>query len=363
MDSHYDLPKLPFGRAVLDDHLIPFQAAIAAGVDTIMTAHIIVEIIDPDYPATLSSAVLTGLLRDHLGFDGLIVTDAMNMNAIASHFDVGRAAVMAVRAGADVVMSAGESEDLVAMQQALLQAVQAGQIGEERIEASVRRVLGLKLRYGLFEEVAYYVDAAQAAEIGGNDEHIEQAVEIARRSITLLRNEEGLLPLSANLNRVLIVGVRDTVFALAEEVKTRFAGIEVESYRTTASRSLNNWTPSNRNIRMAEHLAQAAELVIALTFSDQEISEGQVRLIEALRKVGAPLIVIAQGLPYDIVAFPEVSTYLATYTYNRWEAPQPAHMIVTAAVVDIIFGRFKPTGKLPVGIPGLFPIAYGRSYH
>lgn len=172
-------------------------------------------------------------------------------------------------------------------------------------------------------------------------------MEIARRSITLLRNEEGLLPLSANLNRVLIVGVRDTVFALAEEVKTRFAGMEVESYRTTASRSLNNWTPSNRNIRMAEHLAQAAELVIALTFSDQEISEGQVRLIEALRKVGAPLIVIAQGLPYDIVAFPEVSTYLATYTYNRWEAPQPVHMIVTVAVVDIIFGRFNPTGGYP----------------
>ncbi len=362
LDSHYSLPTVSYGWNELEKHLQPFKAAIAAGVDSIMTAHIIVKAIDPHHPATLSKAILTNLLRKKLGFKGLIITDAMNMKAISDHFGTGEAAVMALQAGADVVMSAGSYWDLIAMETAILQAVEDGKIAESRINESVKRVLELKFRYGLFKDDARYVNPDKANDLCGTQEHLRAALDMAQRSITLLKNDNKWLPLSSNLKKILVVGVRDTVYAVADEIQRRFPNIQVETYRAAHARLSDNWTPSLSNIAMATDMAKEADTIIALTYSSQEISDGQVQLVQKLSNLGKPLIVIAQGLPYDITKFPSISTYLVNYAYNRWQAPSPTHNTVTKATVGMLFGEFKPTGKLPVEIPGLFPVGYGISY-
>ena len=325
-----------------------------------MTAHIIVKAIDPNHPATLSKAILTDLLRKKLGFQGLIVTDAMNMKAISDHFGTGEAAVMAIQAGADVVMSAGSYWDLIAMESAILQAVKDGRISESRIDESVKRVLEFKFRYGLFNN--RYVNPDEASELCGTKKHEQAALDMARRSITLLKNDNRWLPFSSSLKKVLVVGVRDTVYAVADEIQRRFPKMQVETYRATHARLSNNWTPSISNIAMAVYMAKEADAIIALTYSSQEVSDGQAKLIQELNSLGKPVVVIAQGLPYDITKFPNISTYLVNYAYNRWQAPSPAHDAVTKATVDVLFGECPPTGKLPVEIPGLFPLGYGISY-
>src|SRR5699024_6650381 len=129
-DSHLGLPAVTFDRETLDEHLLPFQAAIDAGADSLMTAHIVVEAIDDELPATLSPAVLTGLLRQEMGFEGLIITDGMGMRAISNNWGTGEAVVMAVQAGADVLLSGNTAEEAA---QALHEAVVSGELAEERI--------------------------------------------------------------------------------------------------------------------------------------------------------------------------------------------------------------------------------------
>ena len=153
VDSHLELPKVTYGRDELEAiHLKPFQAAIDSDVKSIMTAHIIVEAVDENYPGTLSEKILTGILRDEQGFDGIIVTDGMSMGGIAEHFGVGEASVLAVKAGADVVMATGDYEDQIATYEAILNAVMEGEIPEDRIDESVSRILKEKFALGLFEE-------------------------------------------------------------------------------------------------------------------------------------------------------------------------------------------------------------------
>src|SRR5699024_4559979 len=150
-DSHHGLPAVTYDRETLEEvHLPPFQAAIYAGADSIMTSHVIIEAIDPELPATLSKDVLTGLLREEMGFDGIIVTDAMSMGAIDEQWGAGEAAVMAVKAGADIIMATGTLEQQKETFTALQEAYESGELSEERLDESVERILATKVRYGLF---------------------------------------------------------------------------------------------------------------------------------------------------------------------------------------------------------------------
>lgn len=136
-DSHLELPLLPHDRQRLEAiELPPFRAAIAAGVATVMTAHLLLPALDPQRPATLSTAVLTGLLRQELGFNGLVVTDALMMEAISANYGPGEAAVLALEAGADLVLMPADADAAIA---ALVAAVQGGRLSRERLEASAQR--------------------------------------------------------------------------------------------------------------------------------------------------------------------------------------------------------------------------------
>ena len=153
-DSHVDLPVVDKTVEQLKEfELIPFQEAIEAGTPCVMVAHILMTQIDPDLPASLSPEVVTGLLREEMGFDGVVCTDDLTMGAISNTYGMGEAAVMAVEAGCDLLLVCHEADNLTAARDALLSAVDSGRISMERLDESVYRILSLKQEYGLTNDL------------------------------------------------------------------------------------------------------------------------------------------------------------------------------------------------------------------
>lgn len=191
-DTHLGLAVLQADRARLASlELVPFRAAIRQGVDAVMSAHIAVPALDAaETPSTLSSAVLTGLLRNELGFRGLIVTDALDMQGVANQWSPGEAAVKALEAGADVLLMPSRPEEAI---DAVITAVQQGRLTRQRIELSVHRILAAKLRVGLGRR--RLVNLEQIADLLDPPEAIQRAQQIADRAVTLLRNDKDLVPL------------------------------------------------------------------------------------------------------------------------------------------------------------------------
>lgn len=149
-DSHKTLPVVKKSLSqLMEEELVPFRAAIDEGLPAVMVAHILMEELDPVYPATLSSAVVDGLLRGELGFDGMVVTDDLTMGAVANTYSIGEAAVLAVEAGCDLLLVCHKTENLAAAYSSLLGAVASGRISGERLDESVRRILRVKDEYGL----------------------------------------------------------------------------------------------------------------------------------------------------------------------------------------------------------------------
>jgi len=222
-DSHYDLSTVTYDLETLREiHLPPFQAAFDAGADAVMSAHVIIEAIDPNVPATLSRQALSGLLREEMGFEGIIVTDAMSMHAIDHHWGAGEAAVMAVQAGADIIMATGTEEQQAETFEALYQAFVDGEITEERLNESVLRILRIKHKYGLHQGFAS-PDPARALGVTTDPEHRRIAREIAAKSITLVRNQQ-ILPFERDEHlTTLVAGVAYTR-ELAELVREAGGG-------------------------------------------------------------------------------------------------------------------------------------------
>ena len=206
-DTHLDLATVEHPRARLDAvELVPFRALIAAGVDGVMSSHIRLPALDPTdgLPATLSRPVLTGLLRQELGFSGLVFTDSMSMHAVSRRFSPERAAALAIQAGADVVL---DSPDPEAALRGIQQAVERGEIAREQIDRSVERILAAKARLGLHRSRTVDVEGVPAA-VGGRA-HQAVAAEIASRAVTLLKDEPGQVPLRVPREaRVLLLRAR-----------------------------------------------------------------------------------------------------------------------------------------------------------
>ena len=192
VDSHLEMPAIQSDRAHLESvEWVPFRAAIEASVDSIMTAHVAVPAIDPtNLPATLSPAIMTGVLRDELKFTGLIVTDALEMGGIAKGYAKGEAAVRALEAGADVLLMPPDPEAAI---RAVVDAVKQGRLTAKRIDQSVARVLAAKQRVGL--DRAKLVDLEAIADVINSPEAAARAQEIADRAVTLVKNEGSVLPL------------------------------------------------------------------------------------------------------------------------------------------------------------------------
>jgi beta-N-acetylhexosaminidase len=345
VDSHLGLPVISKSREELERvELVPFKRAIAAGVDAIMTAHIHVPALDPtpDLPATLSKPILTGLLREELGYDGVIVTDSMTMAGVAGYFGgVPKAAVKAVEAGADMILLPpfDTTKEPFEVYQAVLDAVRSGQISEERINQSVLRILKLKDKYDLFKR--RYVDETKVTKEVGTDKSREQAQDTARRAVTLLKNEGNLLPLRLSPEQK--VGIISQ-YSLIDRVKAHHGNVE-EMHVVPVN-------PPDTDIAKAVQLAQDKDLLIVGTYS-ASLYPQQVKLVRELQKLGKPIVVLAFRNPYDIKEFPDVNAYLNLYGFRS------VHL---QAAVDTLFGVNKPSGKLPVTVPGLYPYGFGLGY-
>lgn len=355
VDSHLGLAEVTYDMETLREvHLPPFQAAIDAGVDSIMTAHVIIEAIDPNLPATLSKEVLTGLLREQMDFDGIIVTDAMSMNAIDENWGSGHAAVMAIQAGADIVMATGTYEQQLETFDALLEAYNSGELSKKRVKRSLERILLKKFEYNLFEN--RYVDPDEAAEVTSAPEHKQAAADVAQESITLVKND-GVLPFDSNADKTTLVagpaiyGETSYIEDVANVVDQKSAGEVVTWISDTTN-------PTNAEIEQAVELAGEVDRIIVPTFSASQLPEGQSELVQALEATGKPLAAVSLGLPYDIKNYPDVDAYLASYAVERWGSPVPTSW---TAAVEVIFGA-QPGGTLPVDIKGYYPFGHGLQY-
>lgn len=357
VDSHFGLPEVTHTLEQLEAiDLPPFRAAIAAGVDTIMTAHVVLPAIDPGVPATMSHRILTGLLRDELGFDGLIVTDALDMAGATATYPPDVAPVQAVLAGADQLLIPPEMDTAYA---AVLAAVRSGQISKQRLNKSVYRILLHKFRRGLFRDP--YVDATAAPQIMGVAWHLALAQAITNRTTTLVKNDAGLLPLAAEPRDVLVAGWgATTTQTLAAALGARGAATQVLESGTT---------PTAAQVDAAVAAAQDADLVVVTTNNAYAVdastgeptagAAAQARLVRALLATGTPVVVAAVRNPYDVASFPQAPTVLDTYGYTTAQVE---------SLVRVLFGEVDPTGRLPVSIPGpngtgeLFEYGHGLGY-
>ncbi|MGH2821555.1 MAG: glycoside hydrolase family 3 protein, partial [Thermoleophilaceae bacterium] len=282
VDSHTGLPVIDHTREELDRiDLPPFAAAIDAGVESIMTAHIVVPALDDSgRPATLSRPILTDLLRREMNFDGVVVTDALTMEGVREMFGDDRVPVEAIKAGADLLLM---PPDLDLAYRSVLEAVRSGEISERRIDRSVYRILRLKERLGLFEQP--FVKESKVAKEVGNSDHLAVADDVTERTVTLVKNGAGTLPLAADSGkRALVTGWgASTTARLASQVRER--GLPAEVYETGAS-------PSDAAIAGARAAAERNDLVIAVT-NRAWSSPAQQRLVAELVASGKPVIVAA----------------------------------------------------------------------
>ncbi|RKS74699.1 beta-N-acetylhexosaminidase [Actinomadura pelletieri DSM 43383] len=350
-DSHLQLPTVTYDRATLDAvHLPPFRRAVEAGADSIMTAHVVVQAVDPELPATLSPKVLTGLLRQEMGFDGLIVTDAMDMDAIAKNWGTREATVMAINAGADVVMATGDYATHAEAVDALADALRDGSLSEERVNASVRRVLALKCKYRVADH--RYVDPKTAEKVSGNRHFLRRALDMGIAATTLVRNDGDVLPFDPDSgDRTLVAGAVQTQ-VLADEIAAVADG-PVDAWQSATT------DPTDAEIAEAVKRAASADRILVATFSSGKLPPGQAKLVDALRATGKPVAAIAIGLPYDLTSYPDVKAYIATY--GTTARTQRIDLTMHKAAARVVFGE-QPGGRLPVTIKGLYPYGHGLRY-
>jgi beta-N-acetylhexosaminidase len=341
IDSHISLPKLDADRRRLDAvELRPFRAAVAAEVDAIMTAHMAVPVLDPSStPATLSAPVLTELLRQEWGFDGLIATDSLGMGAIDEAYGMREASVLAFQAGADLQLFGWDTvhalPEIYAAYDALLDLVQRDPDSAARLDNAVRRILRTKARRGILD---WPPPSPSITNTVRTPDHLQLARRIARNSVTLVRDDAQILPLKPETRLLVVYPQR--VPQVEAALRTCFENLEALSVRRN---------PEDSEIAKALEKAAEAEVVVVATLNAMEFPN-QVTIVRALAEQTAPIVVVALRSPYDLLTFPEQSTYVAIYGET---APS------LEAMADLLCGRIKPKGLLPVDLPGLHPFGHG----
>lgn len=346
-DSHYGLPVITHTREQWQaTDLPPFQAAIEAGIDAIMTAHLLVPALDDSGdPATLSRTIITDVLRGELGFTGLVVTDGLMMAGVREKYGDDEVAVRALLAGDDMLL---QPPDLPKAWQAVLDAVRSGRLPMKQLDEAVLRNLQLKSKRGVVKDP--YVEVAALGRLVGTARNQRIAEAVADDSITMLRND-GVLPVRAKGLDVVVCGWSSgtaTTDVVAAEL-ARHKAIPVTVTTGTA--------PTAAQIDAAVTAAGKADLVVVTT-NNVTATSAQRKLVLALLETSTPVVVIAVRNPYDIAQFPQVDAYLASYSYVP---------VALQAAVRSIVGANIPSGKLPVDVLAangsvLFPVGAGIDY-
>jgi beta-N-acetylhexosaminidase len=332
VDSHLDLPVIECRRERLEKvEIYPFKAAIKAGVDSIMTAHICVSALESrkGIPATLSYNILTNLLREELGYTGVIITDCLEMKAIDDNFGTVEGSIMAIEAGADIVLVSHSLDKQKAAINAVVKAVKEGRITGERINQSLLRILRLKeKRIGLESP-----PVSDYRKINKKTEE-EIAYEISKAGVTLVKDEDDLIPINKfNDKKILVVDFPIKKLSLAED------GIEdndlLVSFLRKEGIKVEHHTLLESDSEMS--LPEGNDLVIVCAYG-AVYNAYQVKIIKKLQAGSIPFIVLSSS-PYDLQMFPEIPTFLVIYDHS------PFNLIVTG---EIITGKYKAKGVLPV---------------
>jgi beta-N-acetylhexosaminidase len=339
-DSHYGAPVLPHSIDRLREvELPPFVAAIGAGVKLVMTAHVAIPALTGgmEVPATLSPVIISGLLRGELGFQGVVVSDALDMGAIEQGPGFAVDAIAAAAAGVDLLMFTDSGATLETALIALLQAAKRGLLSPGDVLDSARRVLDLKVWSGKQEQ--------PDLNVVGCEEHRALAYEVAARAVTLVRDESGSLPLRLAPNKKVLAIVprpadltpADTSSyespALAEALRRHHPNVEQIEVPLD---------PSAREVGEIIEVARGSDLVVVGTINATQ-HHGQGALVNGLLDAEASVVAVALRLPYDLAAYPRVKTYACTYSL------QPASL---QALADTLWGLIPFQGRLPVTVEG-----------
>ncbi len=351
-DSHSVLPTIKGDRDRLDEvELYPFKQAIKAGVQAIMTAHLHVPALDPtpELPATLSPLIMTELLRNELGFNGLIVTDSMGMGGVTTLYKPEEAALKAIQAGVDMVLLPPQPDEVI---ESLIQAVRDGQISEQRINASVEKILKTKARLGLNRQKL--VDVKFLNERIATKEHLRSADKLFEDSLTLVKNNGAVIPFAGE-------GQKVAVFSLSSDPGGFLDGRTfVREILERSPESVGFYADAFTGDEfLAEYMEEArkADVIVFGLFSSLRAWKGSVglnnkhiQLIQEATGNSIPVVVISFGSPYFLREFPDVDCYLCAY---RWDDP------AQKAAAKALFGEIDITGRLPVSLPGLYPLGHG----
>ncbi len=344
-DSHINLPVILADRARIESlELVPFRAAIAAGADSIMTGHLSIPALEPDpnTPATLSSNILTGLLRDELGYQGLVITDAMDMGGITMRYAPGDAAVRAFAAGADALLMPPVPD---AAFDALKDAVKSGRISRERLDASVHRILEAKARLGLYKERLVDVNALNKR--FGLVTWQKEAQDISDRGVTLLRDTPHRLPLDGTKpTRALLVALYADPEPYPGEDLERELRSRVDTLTTL--RADTRFVSADSLKLPAPDMYDIAILALFVRVSDRkgnvDVPAEQAAFADKVYKNGKPVITVGFGSPYVIDHFSQAETWLAAFGISD---------VAQISVARALFGEIPVGGRLPVTVPSV----------
>jgi beta-glucosidase-like glycosyl hydrolase/CubicO group peptidase (beta-lactamase class C family) len=344
-DSHIDLPMIKADRQRIESlELVPFRAAIAAGADSIMTGHLSIPALEPEpnLPATLSPNILTGLLRKELGYQGLVVTDAMDMGGITVRYAPGDAAVRAFAAGTDALLMPPVPD---AAFDALKEAVNSGRISRERLDASVRRLLQAKARMGLYKQ--RLVDVNALNKNFGKVEWQKEAQDISDRGVTLLRDTPHRLPLDGTKpTRALLVSLYSDPEPYPGEDLERELRQRVDAL--TALRADTKFAKAGNLNLPAPDTYDVAILALFVKVSDRkgnvDLPAEQAALADQIYKTGKPVVTVGFGSPYLVEHFPQAETWLAAFGISD---------VAQISIARALFGEIRVRGHLPVTVPGV----------
>ncbi|MGW3356440.1 glycoside hydrolase family 3 protein [Streptomyces bungoensis] len=358
VDSHTGFPVITHSRELWERlDAVPFRAAVRAGIDSIMTAHLQFPALDDSGdPATLSHPILTGILRGELGYDGVVITDSLGMEGVRTKYGDDRVPVLALKAGVDQLLN---PPSIDVAWRAVLKAVQDGELTEARLDESILRILRLKSRLGLLDR-APYVTRAGVDRTVGTAAHLAAADRIAERTTTLLVNDGGVLPLDSGREpRILVVGADPASPSGTTGPPTGVLAAALTGLGFTATALSTGTAPSAAAVDQAVTAAQDADAVVVLTYN-VTAGSSQRTLVQRLLATGRPVVAVAVRNPYDVAQLTGVKACLATYCWTDVEL---------RAAARVVAGRVSPRGRLPVPVQRaddppqvLYPIGYGLTY-
>jgi beta-N-acetylhexosaminidase len=349
VDTHVGLAKISADRRRLESvEFVPFRSAISAGVDAVMSGHLAVSALEPEeIPSSVSKNILTGVLRDELGFKGLVVTDAMDMRGLSSRFTPAEAAIRALAAGVDVLLMPSRPDLAV---QGIVDALASGRLSRDRVRDSLVKILAAKRRLGLHRE--RLVPVERLADSLETPEFTASAIQVSEKAVTLLRNEGGVLPLRDPGAACLLVLAENRLSLQGRSM------IELAMQRSPGLRAfwLDSQMPRNEVMTVAAKTDSCSAVVVA-AFVNAAGYRGNVtllgafpELVETLTKSSPPVVLVAMGSPYLLRSFPGIKGAVATCS---------TAMPVEAATVRALWGEIGFQGKLPVTIPGFADLGAG----